>query len=128
MEIIVGNKPVDIPDELIDCEDFVYRVVTIAPDSITMNKDAHVVFKFSRGQETAIGEALNAFSKIKALGVNKPSVLGAALTKLYTSDLIDRIDEIMHGERFTANLMLENRLVDLKKKGYKPRRAWLDGD
>ena len=119
MKLTVGNTQLDFPDKLIDCEDFVYRVVTVAPDSISMNKDARVVFNFCRGQERAIGEALEAFPKIKELGVNKPSLLGAALTKMYATDLIERVNDIVFNDPVTSNIMFEKRLEEIaKKKGF----------
>jgi hypothetical protein len=116
--------PIEVPDDLIDCEDFVYRVVTIAPYSISMNKDARVVFSFGKGQERAIGEALDAFSKIKELGVSKPSLLGAALTKMYTTVLIESVNDIAFNDPVTSNLMFEKRSKEVaKKKGFESSDA-----
>jgi len=129
MRIVVGNMPIEISDDLIDCEDFVFQLVAIAPKSITMDKDAGTVFNFSKGQEKNIGEALSAFPEIKKQGVNKPSLLGAALTRMYLTDLFEQVDEIVCNEQITQNLMFENRLEEVaKKNGYESSDAWINRD
>ena len=129
MKIAVGKIPLEIPDDLIDCEEFVFRLVTIAPKSITMDKDARTVFNFSKGQEKKIGEALSAFPKIKKLGVSKPSLLGAALTRMYLAELLEPVIEIMHNEQITVNLMHENRVEEVaKKNGFDSVDSWIDSN
>jgi hypothetical protein len=129
MEISVGNVPLEIAEDLIDCEDFVRKVVEIAPDSITMNKDARVVFNFTKKQEREIGEALATYPLIRAGGVNKPSLLGASLTRMYARLLLDQVNDVVHNDQDASDLMFGKRLEEVaKKKGFESTDAWIERD
>jgi hypothetical protein len=85
--LVIGNRTLVIPDELIDFDDFIRTMLQLYP-TITKNENVKVPVTFKAGQLNRIAKSLKTYPEIERLakdaGVTKE--IATALGQLYVND------------------------------------------